>query len=404
MERTYRLHSITRRYAEDLLEETERRRTQAQLATWYELYAGNVSHNLADYLEAHRLWRAASNLQQAGELAMGLAERLRLLGLYPLLRELCQTTLNDGRGQDKLLTGMALHQLGMLAQLQGEYEEARQLYKGSLEIEKQLGGGADTLHQLGILAQDQGEYEEAKRLYEESLQISTRLGNQSNRAGTLHQLGALAQRRGKYEEARQLYRENLKVFTQLSNHEGQAISWAQLGVLAYEQGDFENALTNTVQAYILFDALRSPQREMALRMIARIYNQMDEVTFITLWRKAAGGRPLPTLPKVDTTSRQVLQALADFINMSLLQTPAWSESKRLLELHPELLQPEIDVMLQQLALQQESGAKRKAIEESRLLLARCRNQGIEAAFASYLVKQPGILGWITRRGHRGNKT
>ncbi|MDT5296354.1 MAG: MalT-like region, partial [Acidobacteriota bacterium] len=59
----------------------------------------------------------------------------------------------------------------MLAQAQGELEEARRLYDESLEIAKRLGdqsGVASTLDQLGRLAQEQREMKEARRLYDES--------------------------------------------------------------------------------------------------------------------------------------------------------------------------------------------------------------------------------------------
>jgi hypothetical protein len=39
---------------------------------------------------------------------------------------------------------------------------------------------------LGILAQKQGEVDEARRLYNESLEIEEKLGNQSGIAGSLH--------------------------------------------------------------------------------------------------------------------------------------------------------------------------------------------------------------------------
>ena len=49
---------------------------------------------------------------------------------------------------------------------------------------------ATALHQLAMIAQDQGEMDEARRLYNESLEIKKRLGNQSGIAITLHQLAA----------------------------------------------------------------------------------------------------------------------------------------------------------------------------------------------------------------------
>ncbi|MFL5653956.1 MAG: CHAT domain-containing protein [Ktedonobacteraceae bacterium] len=344
LEQTYRLHSVTRHYAEDLLDEQHRTQAQTQLAAWYEHYATRESHDLADYLEAHRLLRAVGNVQQAGELVMRLAEVLRRFGLYPLLRELCTTTLLDIRESDELLASQTLNELGNIAYLQGEYEEARRLYAQSLEIEERLGdqgGRASTLHALGTIAQQQGEYEEARRLYAQSLEIVERLGDQSGRAN----------------------------------------SFGQMGLLAYEQGDFEHALTYLVQAYILFDSLQSPSREIAQRMIDRIRSHMDEATFTARWRTIAGGRPLPILPD-EETNQQLLQQLIQVV-IDFIQTPTWGKSKRFLESHLELLQLEVDAVLQALAAQQEHEGARKTIEEHRFLLADCRDNGIESAFAEY---------------------
>ena len=41
------------------------------------------SHDLADYLEAHRLWRTVGEVQQAGKLVMQLVEAFRRFGLSP---------------------------------------------------------------------------------------------------------------------------------------------------------------------------------------------------------------------------------------------------------------------------------------------------------------------------------
>ena len=67
-----------------------------------------------------------------------LAEVLSRFGLYPLLRELCMTTLNDIRERDDVAAS-ALHQLGNIACLQGDYAEAQRLYGQSLAIKERLG-------------------------------------------------------------------------------------------------------------------------------------------------------------------------------------------------------------------------------------------------------------------------
>src|SRR5207244_1207906 len=64
-----------------------------------------------------------------------------------------------------------------------------------------LSGKAASLHQLGIIAQDQGDYPEARRLYEQSLATFERLGYLRGKATSLHQLGVLAYEQGEIENA-----------------------------------------------------------------------------------------------------------------------------------------------------------------------------------------------------------
>ena len=158
-ESTYRLHSLTRYAQDSLLTEPERVQTQAQLASWYEHYARHDSHRLTDYLEAHQLYRASGDVQHAGELTLQLAGTLRRFGLYSLLRQLCVTTVQDMHERDESLMAGALHELGILAQRQGNYSQARDLYQQSLQLFEQLGDLARqalSLHGLGNIAQQQG--------------------------------------------------------------------------------------------------------------------------------------------------------------------------------------------------------------------------------------------------------
>ena len=120
---------------------------------------------------------------------------------------------------------------------------------------------------------------------------------------------------------------------------------------------------------------RLSRRAFVQRMIAEIRSRMDEEAFMTHWQTLADNHPLPILLSED--AQQLLRQLViDFI-----QAPTWSEGKRLLEAHLELLQPETDMLLQELTTRQEQDSARKTIEEHRLLLAQCREKGIDAAFA-----------------------
>jgi tetratricopeptide (TPR) repeat protein len=210
-----------------------------------------------------------------------------------------------------------LHQLGMLAQQQGNYGQARRLYEESLRIEEELGnraGVAQTLHQLGMLAQDTGDYGQARRLYEESLRIKEELGDRAGVAQTLHNLGVLAQQQGDYGQARQFYeraagtfrdlgarreqaavlhnlgalaqdtgdygqarqfyQESLRISEELGDRAGVATTTAQLALLEEAEGNLERALELITRADEMFARLGSPYREQARRVRERIQGRV----------------------------------------------------------------------------------------------------------------------------------
>jgi tetratricopeptide (TPR) repeat protein len=309
-------------------------------------------------------------------------------GNYKEARDLHQQSLAiKERLRDQRGRADSLHQLGSLAYLQREYEEARDLYQQSLDIRERLGdqrGRAAILRGLGTIAQYRGNYKEARALHELCLDIRERLEDRRGQADSLHQLGNLAYLQREYQEAGGLYQQSLDLFERLGDQSGRASSLGQLGLLAYEQRNFENALIYTIQAYILFDALGSPDRALAQQTITRVRSHMDEETFRTHWQTLAGDHPLPVLSAEDT-QQLLLQTIINFIN-----APTWEASKRFLESHPELLQPEIDTLLQNLATQQEQDDARRIVEDHRRLLARCKDEGIDVAFAELQASQDAL--------------
>lgn len=72
----------------------------------------------------------------------------------------------------------------------------------------------------------------------------------------------------------------------------------------------------------------------------------------------------------------ILQTIITFINAE-----NWSESKRIIVQHPELLAPETDLSMQRLVIMQNDEQIKRVVKEHQALLARCRLEGIEAAFA-----------------------
>jgi tetratricopeptide (TPR) repeat protein len=297
VQKTYRLHSITAHYARTLLTPQDRSTIQKQIASWYENYATNESHLLNDYLEAHRLLREEGDVEQASVLALRLTDALHRFGLYQLLRTLCTTVIRDLKDHPAKLTAEALTALGLVAEAEGKYQEARRLHQEALAILEQLGdqrGRATLFHNLGALAYQQGDYDEARRLYRESLLLKEQEGVKGRKAATLTGLGRLAyeqgrraearqlyeealddlnkddehllgtllqltgivsQTEGKLEMARQLYEQALATFQQLGDRAGEASLLHQFGTFYQDQGKYEEAQRFYQHALTIFEQL-----------------------------------------------------------------------------------------------------------------------------------------------------
>ncbi|MHB9860959.1 tetratricopeptide repeat protein [Streptomyces sp. YIM S03343] len=152
-------------------------------------------------------------------------------------------TIKEELGDRSGIAG-SYHQLGMIAQRRGDYQQAEERYRASLTIKEELGdrsGIAGSYHQLGIIAQRRGDYQQAEERYRASLTIKEELGDRSGIAGSYHQLGIIAQRRGDYQQAEERYRASLTILEELGDRSGIANSYGQLGIIAQERGDYQQA-------------------------------------------------------------------------------------------------------------------------------------------------------------------
>jgi len=246
LEQTYHLYSITRRYAEDLLNELRPPSPYARLAAWYESYADHGSHALEDYLEAHDLWKAAGNHQRAGELVVTkLAEILSRSGRYPKLRELSKET-------QEAMPQIVKDTNKEMPEFRAALEEAfQQTIAGmSDELLNSPGNGLVawitrwiTRRQLSKIVKQAEKFQ--------------REGSQDLQAQAFGQSGAIAQMEGNYSEARRCYEESQKIFKQLGNHDGQATTLHLLGNVDYLLGDYKNAHRNYKRSLALFRRVRS---------------------------------------------------------------------------------------------------------------------------------------------------
>jgi len=245
------------------------------------LALGNVACLQGDYAEARRLYEESLKMARALGSRARVAGSLQALGNvayvhrdYAEARRLYEESLEIGRAVgDRAGVALSRWGLGSVAKSRGDYDEARKQWKEGLGTFRELGerkneGGV--LHQLGMLAQDEGDYVEARRLYEEALGIERGLGDRAGVATTLHNLGNVAYLQRYYAEARWLYEEALGIERALGNRAGVAISLHQLGMLAEEDGDLGEAERLFSESLGTFEALHSPNADIARRSLERV--------------------------------------------------------------------------------------------------------------------------------------
>jgi tetratricopeptide (TPR) repeat protein len=106
----------------------------------------------------------------------------------------------------------ALHNLGWVAFIAGDYVHAREAFEESLAGARELGDAlhtAEALRMLGELDLFEGHADAAELRITESLAICTEMGSDLDRAASITALGGVAAVRGDAAEAARLFEEAL---------------------------------------------------------------------------------------------------------------------------------------------------------------------------------------------------
>jgi tetratricopeptide (TPR) repeat protein len=210
-----------------------------RVATWVrDLHAA-----MHDLLEARHHLLAAGRLDRVTTVTKIACGQLHEWGAWDQEAALLRQTLAhlSSAGEED---GSLIRQLGIVAHVRGELQEAKALYRRSIKVDERLGdraGVASGYGQLGILAYDRGDLRQAEALCRRSLKIHDRLENQVGMAAGYHQLGILTQHRGDLVEAEAWYRRSLEIHERLNDRAGVAAGYGQLGRLAQERGDLVEA-------------------------------------------------------------------------------------------------------------------------------------------------------------------
>ena len=204
--------------------------------------------------EWHDRVQAALSRPEGMERTLARAKALNGMGfmywadIYPRhKRAELEEALSIGRELgDRWNIATALRNLGLLENIQENYQEARAVLEQSLKIWREMGsegkmGSAWTLIFLGDTALNHDEPEWARSLYEESVAILQEPGDLNFLAYSLRRLGQLAWREGNDEKAFAFCKESLILNRKVNDIRGTMACVAGFAAIAVRQKDFERA-------------------------------------------------------------------------------------------------------------------------------------------------------------------
>jgi len=181
---------------------------------------------------------------------------------------------------DELGHANALHDLGDVRWLMGEYRAAARDLERALSIYRDLGdrlGQANALRYLGAVRRGTDDYPAAAQALEQALSIYRDLGDRLGQAYALYYLGDVRQLTGEYRAAAQILEQALAIYHDLGDRLGQAYALRHLGAVRRATGEYPAAARDLEQALAI-------SRDLGNR-----FGQAWALLYLGTVRRATGG-------------------------------------------------------------------------------------------------------------------
>ena len=245
------------------------------------LHEARASERAGCIPEAIERYEAAiAGAERTGERAV-LAEALRRLAVVrqkrnesDAARQLCRRSHEVAVACDNaVLTGEALNTLGVIELQTGSLADARAYFLRVLEHAGQHGElQARAEQNLGIIANIQGELDEARTRYERSLAAYEAAGAEHGRALAFHNLGMLCADQGRYDEADDYFRQALAIAQRADDVYLQGLCLVNHAEVHVARQRYEEAQRGAEGALAIFDQLGAKAvKAEAYRVIGTVY-------------------------------------------------------------------------------------------------------------------------------------
>jgi putative nucleotidyltransferase with HDIG domain len=212
-----------------------------------------------------------------------LAEALRRLaavryqrGEREQARELCNRSYDVARGiSDHHLAGEALNTLGVMLMQEGSLPEANQMFLRAL---KHGGDGRELIarveQNLGVVANIKGELDQALSRYARSLEQYQSLGDEHGCALAFHNLGMVSADRQLFDDADGYFRQSLEIAERAGDVRLQGLCLLNHADVHVARQRFEDARKNAEASLVIFDQLGArDHKASAYRVIGVVYRE-----------------------------------------------------------------------------------------------------------------------------------
>jgi predicted ATPase/class 3 adenylate cyclase len=215
--------------------------------------AADRALNLSALSEARSFFQHAFDLlnqpdqsiQSAIAMEVGLAETCIQLGDYKQAQKHAENAAAiAGDMQMDAMVAEALNQLGQLASLMGNNNDARSYLVGALYLARKENVAVTIAKLLVALAGVEwrlGELQSARQDCEEALQIAAEIGDANLRIQALNRLGVVCGALGQPDDEARYYQESLALALEIGNRERAATALNNLGAMAGEQNQWQKA-------------------------------------------------------------------------------------------------------------------------------------------------------------------
>lgn len=270
------VHRLTAGFIMNKMPTSDQKQAHLKAAQYFEnLTDDKGTHNVNDLIESRWHYILAEEWNLVLKITWTLQEYLTLWGFPRLslrfLTEIVQKPISDEN------RAKVVGQMGILLSEVCEYDSALTCHEQALAIFRRLNNQKEisqALHSIGIIYQNKGKYDPALKKYQRSLEIRKKIGYKKGVAESLHQIDMIYQYRGDYDAALTQYQQSLEITETIGDVAGMAISFDQMGNLYIEKEEYDTALKFSVQSFLKFSELDSPNRDIVRRNILDVRKKM----------------------------------------------------------------------------------------------------------------------------------